>query len=136
MDNFETLKILVSTLGYPLFDTIDKPKQKKDILICKGKDAIAQGEYTEDGLVVFAGSKANIVEAKSVQGWIVEMRKKLLDQGVMKQEGDVYIFISNYPFTSPSGAAGVILGRTANGWIEWKYQDGKTLDEVKRQNGE
>jgi hypothetical protein len=134
MDNFETIKILVSTLGYPLFDIIEKPKQKKDILFCKGKDALAQGEYTEDGMVVFSGSLANIEEAKSIQSWISETRKKLLEQGNIKQEGNVYRFASNHIFSSPSGAAGVVLGRTANGWIEWKYADGRTLDEVKRQN--
>jgi hypothetical protein len=133
LDNFETAKILISTLGYPFFDIIEKPKQKKDILICKGKDALAQGEYSEEGLVVFAGSKANIDEAKSVQQWITETRRKLVKQGVMKLDGNVYTFTSNHPFSSPSGAAGVVLGRTANGWIEWKYQDGRTLNEVKRQ---
>ena len=25
-----------------------------------------------------------------------------------------------------------ILANSRNGWIEWKYKDGKTLDEVKR----
>lgn len=29
--------------------------------------------------------------------------------------------------------AGVVLGREANGWNEWKYEDGRTLDEVHRQ---
>lgn len=57
-----------------------------------------------------------------------------MEQGILKQEGNVYKFTSNYIFTSPSGAAGVVLGRKANGWIEWKYSDGKTLDEVKRQD--
>jgi hypothetical protein len=134
MDNYETIKILVSTLGFPLFDSITKPVKKKDILICKGKDALAQGEYTVDGMVVFEGSTANIEEAKSAQAWIIEMRKKLIEQGIIKKEGNVYQFTSNYIFSSPSGAAGVVLGRTANGWIEWKYQDGRTLDEVKRQD--
>jgi hypothetical protein len=27
----------------------------------------------------------------------------------------------------------VVMGRSANGWIEWKAANGKTLDEVKRQ---
>ena len=57
-------------------------------------------------------------------------------EGIFKQEGNVYKFTSNYIFSSPSGAAAVVLGRSANGWLEWKYQDGRTLDEVKRQNGE
>jgi len=26
-----------------------------------------------------------------------------------------------------------LMGRTANGWLEWKTKDGKTLDAVKRQ---
>ncbi len=41
-------------------------------------------------------------------------------------------FTSDYIFNSPSAAAGVVLGRNANGWIEWKNEDGKTLDELKR----
>jgi hypothetical protein len=28
-------------------------------------------------------------------------------------------------------AAVALLGRTANGWIEWKTSDGKTLDELR-----
>ena len=27
----------------------------------------------------------------------------------------------------------VLMGRSTNGWIEWKAANGKTLDEVKRQ---
>lgn len=30
-------------------------------------------------------------------------------------------------------AAVALLGRTANGWLEWKTDDGQTLDAVKRQ---
>ncbi|MCK5493617.1 MAG: DUF4357 domain-containing protein [Candidatus Omnitrophica bacterium] len=29
-------------------------------------------------------------------------------------------------------AAGKILGRSANGWTEWKTKEGKILDEIKR----
>jgi hypothetical protein len=59
LDNFDTVRILAATLGYPIFDQIKKP-QKKDILYCKGKAASAEGEYTEDGLIVFAGSTCNL----------------------------------------------------------------------------
>lgn len=136
MDNFDTIKVLVSTLGFPLFDSIAKPNQKKDILVCKGKDALAQGEYTEGGLAVFEGSIANVDESKSVQNWISSIRAKLKEQGILVSDGSVLKFTSNHLFSSPSGAAGVVLGRNANGWIEWKYPDGKTLDEVKRQDGD
>jgi hypothetical protein len=37
-------------------------------------------------------------------------------------------------FASPSMAAVALQGRSANGWLEWKSPQGKTLDEVKRQS--
>jgi hypothetical protein len=36
----------------------------------------------------------------------------------------------DYPFDSPSTAAGVLLGRSSNGRIEWKDAEGQTLKEV------
>jgi hypothetical protein len=134
IDNFDTIKILVATLGYPIFDQIKKP-QKKDILYCKGKEAKAEGEYTEDGLIVFSGSTCNLEEVKSAI-YAKRWREQLIKDGVLKKDGNVYRFVQDKIFSSPSMAAVVILGRSANGWIEWKYKDGKTLDEVKRKDGE
>ena len=131
-DNLETIRILVATLGYPLFDRIQKP-QKKDILICKGKDAYAEGEYSEDGLIVFAGATANLQETKSAGAWVTNLRTKLIEEGVLQADGAVYRFTANHVFSAPSPAAAAVLGRHANGWMEWKYKDGRTLDEVKRQ---
>jgi hypothetical protein len=45
-------------------------------------------------------------------------------------------FVKDHIFNSPSQAAADVLARNANGWIEWKYPDGKTLDEVKRNGTE
>jgi hypothetical protein len=132
IDNFDTIKILVATLGYPIFDQIKKP-QKKDILYCKGKDAKAEGEYTEDGMIVFSGSVCNLEETKSAGPYVKNWRIQLVKDGVLKPDGSVYRFTQNHIFSSPSTAAAVVLARRANGWTEWKYNDGKTLDEVKRQ---
>ncbi len=133
IDNFETIKTLVSTLGFPLFDKIEKPV-KQDILICKGKDAFAEGEYTEDGFVVFKNSKCNLSETKSVGDWVVNLRKRLIKDQILIQQDNLLIFTSDYVFASPSAAGAVVLGRSVNGWVSWKYKDGKTLDFVKRQN--
>lgn len=130
-DNFETIKVLVSTLGHPLFDKIAKP-QKKRLVFCSGKDAAARGEYTEDGLVVFAGSKCNLNEANSAKPYVRNARQTLKDEGVLQLSGNVYEFAVDHIFSSPSRAAAVVLAREANGWLEWHYEDGKTLDEVHR----
>ena len=36
-------------------------------------------------------------------------------------------------FASPSNAASILMGRSANGWTTWTAANGKTIDEVKRQ---
>ncbi len=131
-DNFETIQILASTLGFPVFDEIKKPKTQ-EIIICKGKDAYAEGEYSEDGIIVFAGSKCNLIESKTAGSWIEGMRNDLREGGVLTERDGVLVFTKDYIFSSPSASAAVVLARRANGWIEWKFKDGKTLDEIKRQ---
>lgn len=132
LDNFETIKILTSTLGHPLFEKIKKPT-KQNILYCKGKDAFGQGEYSSDGMIVFAGSKCNLSESSGAPEWILNLRKRLLKEGILEVEGKVMVFRSDYIFNSPSAAAVTLLGRAANGWTSWKYKDSKSLDEVIRQ---
>ena len=133
LDNFETLKVLVSTLGYPLFDQIKK-SGKQSILYCRGKDADARGEYTEDGLVVFSGSVVNLRETQSASSSLVNHRRSLVESGVLvSKDGKTYQFSRDYVFASPSMASSVVLARSSNGWNEWKYADGRTLDEVHRQ---
>lgn len=131
-DNFETIQILASTLGYPVFDEIKKPKTK-EIILCKGKDAYAEGEYSEDGIIVFSESKCNLRESKTAGSWVIGMRSELKESGVLTEKEGVLVFTKDHIFSSPSASAAVVLARRANGWIEWKYKDGKTLDEVKRQ---
>jgi hypothetical protein len=132
MDNFDTIQMLVSTLGFPVFDSIKKP-EKAEILVCKGKDAFAEGVYTEDGFVIFKGSKCNVIETKSSHKYLIDIRKKLVDEEILVENGNILEFKSDYVASSPSTAAAIVLARNANGWKLWKYKDGKTLDEVKRQ---
>jgi hypothetical protein len=132
LDNFDTIKILLSTLGFPLFDAFDKSTQAKDILICKGKDAVAEGEYLDDGFVVYKNSKANKELAPACTPTIRNLRDKLLKQNILVEKNGILEFQEDYLFSSPSSAATQVLSRNANGWHEWKYKNGKTLDEVKR----
>jgi hypothetical protein len=132
LDDFESIKILMATLGFPIFEEITRVKEK-ELLYCKGKDAKAVGEYTDEGLVVFKGSTANLTESPSSGNTLKALRKKLIDEGILVQEGNVYVFTKDYIFGSPSSAADVVLARSANGWTEWKRKDGKTLHQIKRE---
>jgi hypothetical protein len=136
MDHFDTIRILTGTLGYPMFDRIQKPKPR-DLLICKGKKALAEGEYSEDGFAVFVGSISNRTETDSINEGITTIRQQMIKDGVLEVvDNDTLRFTKDHIFRSPSQAAAVVLARSANGWLEWKYPDGRTLDEVKRKSGE
>lgn len=55
---------------------------------------------------------------------LVRLRDRLIQEGVVD---DLFRFTKDYLFTSPSLAAAVVLGRSANGRIEWVNQEGLTI---------
>ena len=132
LDNFETLKILLATLGYPLFESKRTDKGKKEVFICKGKKAHAEGEMTDDGFVVYKGGKCNLNEAPSQNKYRRDLRVRLIEDNILIQEKDVLVFQTDHIFSSPSAASTIILARSSNGWNDWKNKQGKTLDELKR----
>ncbi len=133
LDNFDDIKILVSTLGYKIFDAIEKPTDE-NVLYCKVKGAVGTGEYTEDGFTVFKGSTCNLEPTKSCASAIKKKRELLYSNGVLVEKDGYLVFTEDSTFGSPSTAACVIIGRNTNGWTAWKYKNGKTLDEVERQS--
>jgi hypothetical protein len=134
LDNYETIKVLLATLGFPIFEEIRKSLVKKnDILYCKGKDATAEGDMIDDGFVVFKGSKANKHDTKSAGTWVAGMRSRLIESKVLVEQEKVLMFTQDYVFGSPSAAAAAILGRQANGWIEWKNKTGGSIDKIYRE---
>lgn len=132
-DNFDTIKILLSTLGFPIFEALSGTARKAGTrLYCKAKTATAEGEYGNDGLVVFKGSTSVGAFSPTTNSGHFLLRDKLIQGGILQQQGDVLLFKQDYLFSSPSAAAAQIQGRNANGWVEWKDAKGKTLDELKR----
>jgi len=129
---FETMSTLIATLGQPVFESFIKEKTEQFFLRSTKYEAV--GQYTEEGMVVLAGSKARKDIATSMANTpLVPKRQSLVDDGALKLEGDFYMFQRDVLFKSPSGAAAMVRGASSNGWVEWVSKDGKTLDELKRQ---
>lgn len=136
----ETAATLLATLGQPIFEPLTSAPTAKGIVelfYCKGSGADGVGEYTTEGFVVHKGSKGRAEIVPSIQGTSHErMRSQLITEGVMTEiagsAGSLLVFTRDYLFSSPSTAAMAVMGRSANGWVEWKTASGKTLDEVKR----
>jgi len=128
----ENVKMLVSTLGHKLFDEKRelKPVIKQETFYIKGvRGADAQGEPTSEGFVVFKGSKASVDTVNSISPSFLNFRNSLINKGILNKIGDVYVFSDDYIFSSPSAAAVIVMGRNANGLVEWKMISGKTLKE-------
>lgn len=132
LDNFETIKILLATFGYSLFEEKRKAKSAKDSFFCKGKEASAEGELTDDGFVVYKGSIANLEETKTIGPSVKKVRDYLILSRILELKNGLFMFSDDFIFNSPSNAAAVVLARSANGWTEWKNKEWKTLDEMKR----
>lgn len=118
-------------LGLGVFEkTVTIAKKPGDLLTIDSKGIKASGYEDAKGFVVVKGSQLVKAETNTIHQYMSTLRKDLLAQGVIVDQGQHYAFTQDQVFTSPSTAAGVILGRTANGRIEWKNSEGKTLKQL------
>ena len=126
---------MLPVLGVHAFEQAPKAPAAKasPVLTCKGKGVQATGYEASQGFVVLAGSQAVLDTVPSmalhVRG-MYDLRQELIGNGVLAMQGALYQFTQDYSFSSPSTAAAVVLGRSANGRIEWKAGDGRTLKEL------
>ena len=126
---------MLPVLGVHAFEQAPKAPAAKaaPVLTCKGKGVQATGYEASQGFVVRAGSQAVADTVPSmalhVRG-MYDLRQELVGNGVLGLQGGLYQFTQDYSFSSPSTAAAVVLGRSANGRIEWKAADGRTLKEL------
>lgn len=126
---------MLPVLGVHAFEQAPSAPAAKasPVLTCKGKGVQATGYEASQGFVVRAGSQAVADTVPSmalhVRG-MYDLRQELIGNGVLGLQGGLYQFTQDYSFSSPSTAAAVVLGRSANGRIEWKAADGRTLKEL------
>jgi hypothetical protein len=130
----QLLPVLGSDLLIPVAQPAAKP-QSGGLLYCRRKGAEARGHRTPDGFVVLRGSTAVLQERESAKSWpaTIATRKQLIADGTLTLKDGFYEFVRDVQFSSPSAAAAVIEGGSANGLIEWKTKDGTTLKELDEQ---
>ncbi|MDO8658343.1 MAG: GIY-YIG nuclease family protein [Candidatus Levybacteria bacterium] len=130
------LKLLLSALGYLILQEVIS-KEQKDIsdplFICRGKEAQATGRMTNDGFVVYKDSTATA----HVSNAVIERNQKIVEKLIsnnylQKQNDNLFIFLKDYVFNSPSAASDIILGNSTSGWKKWKTDNGLTLEEIYR----
>ncbi len=121
--------LCLPVLGYSYFETARVDPVGQQYLL-RAKGIVAQGYETASGFVVRQGSQAVVAEVASIHDYLHDLRASLVAQEILVRNGDCYKVAHDYAFASPSTAAGVLLGRSANGRTEWKTPDGQTLKAV------
>ena len=81
------------------------------------RGANATGMRTNEGFVVLKGSQVADTVTQSCPKQIRTLRQKLIENGIIDTN---WTFTENRVFSSPSTAAGVVMGRSANGLTEWR----------------
>ena len=141
MEEFiENIRLIVNSLGFKIFEELINVNQtleeqeKNTFYIETAKGANASGQTTTEGFVVLKDSIiANLTTNSFPQTWL-KLRESLINNGIIKNDNNKFVFTQDHLFTSPSTAAGIVMGRSANGLIEWKLKDGRILKAIESEN--
>ncbi len=139
MEEFvDNVRILINALGYKVLDAytnaipkenpVGDTEKKEDIKlylerVIKNVGKIeAQGTITSEGFIVLKGSQISPVDDNTVPDTIKEQRctSNIID-GILQED---------MLFSSPSGAAMFVVGKSDNGLTRWKDENGRTLKEI------
>ena len=129
------IRQLLPVLGSDILAPISQPASKAQpggVLFCRARGAAARGQRTANGFVVFHGSTAVLEERPSAESYpyVLVQRKKLVADGTLVDSGGFLSFTKDAEFSSPSAAAVVIHGGSANGLTAWKTEDGTSLKQL------
>ena len=132
------IRQLLPVLGSDILAPITQPTAKAQpggVLFCRIKGAEARGQRTANGFVIFHGSTAVLDERPSAESYpyVVAQRNQLIADGTLIEKDGFLVFTKDAEFSSPSSAAVVIHGGSANGLTAWKTKDGKSLKQLDEQ---
>lgn len=128
---YDEIQFIMATLGYKM-DNAKLNKNEADIFQTTRNGIVAYGIYNGEKFEVLEGSQIDIKAKGSARQKLHKQRQTALQNGEIVEEYGRYILKVSMSFTSPSAAASFVLGYSANGWVEWKNKDSRTLDEIYR----
>ncbi|CDF81902.1 GIY-YIG catalytic domain protein [Pseudomonas knackmussii B13] len=128
----EQIRTVLPVLGFDFLRELTKPsslatapaeqpvsRSPRFVLDIPKSKARALAEEVDGEFFVLKGSKAR-AEWVGAQGGYQGMFKQLVVEGMLVPDGNGHLSFSNdYAFNSPSAAAAVVCGRSANGRTTW-----------------
>jgi hypothetical protein len=134
----DRIRQLLPVLGFDILAPITQPAAKAQpggVLFCRVKGAEARGQRTANGFVVFQGSSACLEQRRLAENfpYVLAQRKQLIADGTLIEKSGFLVFTKDAEFSSPSAAAAVVHGGSANGLLVWKTKDGESLKQLDEQ---
>ena len=129
LEFIDNIKVLLHALGYTILKEKSKETSQTVLLHCNGKTSDATGYVSTNGFMVMKGSRVSdhiFDSLKKHMKSYAALRQQLEDHGIIAER----VFQEDYEFKSPSAAACVVHGRSANGLTEWKTTDGTKLKDL------
>ena len=109
---------------------------EKITFVLKGKITSGKGRLLSNEKFEILKGTSIVLEVKSENPSTFRRNKNLIEdlirKNLIEKLEDRYVFKENYIATSPSAAAILVLGRSANGWTEWKTYEGKLLSDYRK----
>ena len=134
----EEMLLLLRVIGIDILTKAqEKKKMEKDVLfsfVDKKKKWNANGYETSNGFAIRKGSLINKKTLDSLYSTYKQERNQLINNNVIEENDERLIFTIDYEFSSPSTAACIVSGRSANGLTSWKDQNNITLKEYRNKD--
>lgn len=91
----------------------------------------AKGRYeSRKRFVVKQGSTSRLSETNSCGENVRILRQKLREDGILIEDSEHLVFTADHAFNSPSLAAAVVYGGSANGRSVWADAAGRTINDL------
>ena len=127
---YEEIQFIMATQGYKM-NVVNVEESAENLFHTTTNGIKAYATYDGEEFVVLTNSQIDISKDCRLDKLNKQRETALKNSDIVKRESG-YFLNKSLTFTSPSSAACFVLGGSRNGWIEWKNQDGKTLDEIYR----
>jgi Domain of unknown function (DUF4357) len=101
------------------------------------KGAEVRGKRIPKGLFLVLKGSTAVLEQRTSAGSrpnVLADRNKLIANGTIVEKDGFLVFTKDTEFSSPSAAAAVIDGGSANGLTAWRDKDGRSLKQLDEQS--
>lgn len=128
---YEEIEFVMATLGFRMNDS--EAQQNQPVFTTSRRGVVGKGMYSGESFDVLPGSEIDIKKAVRIESYNAKRQECIDDGTIVRKENGKYYLTKILTFKTPSGASDFVLGGSTNGWAEWKDKDGKTLDQLFRQ---